>query len=75
MAPHYEEITRELRAKKDEVATMTAQAMGKDEVIRNAEARLRLEENALRLESQQHEVATRMAREVASGQYSVLKQF
>ncbi|MFM7989781.1 MAG: hypothetical protein ACKPKO_61755, partial [Candidatus Fonsibacter sp.] len=47
----------------------------KYEALQVAESRLRSEEAALRMESHQHEVAMSMARGVASGQCSVLRQF
>ena len=62
MVNQYDEIMRELNAKNDEVASLNAHARGKDEAVFIAESRLRLEEAALHMESQQHEVAMSMAR-------------
>ncbi|MFM7984219.1 MAG: hypothetical protein ACKPKO_33345, partial [Candidatus Fonsibacter sp.] len=47
----------------------------KYEAMHVAESRLRSEEAALKMDSQQHEVAMSMAREVASGECSILRQF
>ena len=54
---------------------MEATARGSEEFALLAEARLRSEEQALRVESQQHEAVMGMAKEVASGQASVLRQY
>ena len=74
MADHYAEIMKELNAKNDEVAFLSAQRSDRDAVIQNAEAHIRSAEAALHLESQQRDVAISMAREVATGQSAVIVQ-
>ncbi|MFM7990272.1 MAG: hypothetical protein ACKPKO_64250 [Candidatus Fonsibacter sp.] len=52
-----------------------ATVKGSEEFALLAEARLRSEEQALRVEAQQREAVIDMAKEVANGQASVLRQF
>ncbi|MFM7990226.1 MAG: hypothetical protein ACKPKO_64015, partial [Candidatus Fonsibacter sp.] len=68
-------IMRELALRNDQMKAMGATAKGSEEFALLAEARLRSEEHALRVESQQHEAVMGMAKEVASGQASVLRQY
>ena len=74
MGNHYDEIMKELNARNDEVAFLSAQKSDRDVVIQNAECHIRSAEAALHHESQQRDVAISMAREVATGQSAVLLQ-
>ncbi|MFM7983382.1 MAG: hypothetical protein ACKPKO_29070, partial [Candidatus Fonsibacter sp.] len=65
---------RELMAKNDQVKSMEALAKGREEFAFLAEARLRAGERAFYFESENNEVVVSMAKEVGSGQYSVLRQ-
>ena len=66
---------KELSATNDEVAFLNAQTNDRDAVIQNAEAHFRSAEAALHLESQQRDVATSLAREVATGLSAVILQY
>ena len=74
MGNHYAEIMKELNAKNDDVAFLSAQKIDRDSVIQNAEIHIRSAEAALHHESQQRDVAISMAREVATGQSAALLQ-
>ena len=72
MGDHCAEIMKELNAKNDEVAFLSAQRSDRDADIQHAEVHISSAEAALHLESQQRDVAISMAREVATGQSAVV---
>ncbi|MFM7984830.1 MAG: hypothetical protein ACKPKO_36465, partial [Candidatus Fonsibacter sp.] len=68
-------IMREPMQRNDQMKVIEATVKGSEEFALLAEARLRSEEQTLRVEAQQREAVIDMAKEVASGQASVLRQF
>ncbi|MFM7984895.1 MAG: hypothetical protein ACKPKO_36800, partial [Candidatus Fonsibacter sp.] len=67
-------IMRELMARNDQARSMEAVAKDREEFAFLAEARLRAEERAFYFDSDKNEVVVSMAKEVASGQSSILRQ-
>ena len=75
MEYHYEAVMRELHAKHDEVAALSAQRSDQERAIQLAEAHLRTTESQWRVESRQRDLAAPMAREVGAGQAAVSQQY
>ncbi|MFM7978648.1 MAG: hypothetical protein ACKPKO_04980, partial [Candidatus Fonsibacter sp.] len=68
-------IMRELMQRNDQLKVIEATVKSSEEFALLAEARLRSEEQTLRVEAQQREAVIDMAKELANGQASVLRQF
>ena len=75
MEDHYEAIMRELNAKNDEVAVLSAQRSDQDRTIQLAEAHLRTTESQVHVESQQRDLVVSMAKEVGTGQAEVFQPY
>ena len=65
---HYEQITRELNMRNDEVVALSHQQCDQDRTIQYTEAELRNTEHRLKTEVRQRDVAMAMASEVSTGQ-------
>ena len=75
MRDRYDVTVRELNAKDDEVAELSAQKSKRDRTLQLAEAHIRTTESQVHDEAKQRDLATSMAREVGAGQAKAFLQY